>query len=234
LIFNSPCLAQTLLGGVQHEEQLPPVPKSSKFSPSESNNEWFRVPAWFAGNWKVLDSVEINQYDERTRQQDSNPHYLPRETKLLRFGWLHDRNADVWHCALSTQSEPGADTEVFVTNLIRPIEFKDEKAVLRSLTTVRKVRKKDNAVLSTERSEHITTYSQLEAGLMSAVSDTKSFDEGGLPMKRTKCAQLLKLESTFEPREMDGLRDMRALFSRYLQTNGLMSLLPLKEKNESK
>lgn len=229
--------AVTLKGQVQHTDKLAPTNEElrpgSDFRPASlpsirETSEWYRVPKWFAGTFKIDESVVVKSYEYISGKttflnQKLNP--SGQETR----GYQRDARSDIWHLSTTSGTSRSEDAAHILYNIVHwygPEEIGEERVVMRILATTVVVGRKSGKIEGLFRREDIKTYVPLKPGVVSVSYTSKSFNPEGIPLDLQTGFSVHKQIAEFQPVKQLGETDVSELFRQFLEANGLSQLVP--------
>ncbi len=164
-------------GAIIHAEALAPVAPqlqagavftAQSIPKLQPNNDWYWIPAWFAGQ-KHLDSETILQdYNFRTGQT-INPNRTIMNRQDLSIGFQQDRNGQIWEfkrAPYTTTIEGAKSSTTMVVRNRDPLKVDQNTVVLRLVETSVVVDKRSRRILKTMQEEQINTYVPAGPGIM--------------------------------------------------------------------
>lgn len=224
-----------LFGIVEHSPELPPVPAHlkagatinvAKLKALTPNNQWFRIPAWFAGTWETR-----NHTTYYTQSLITGSESFPSDRQFAvgsgTAGFQKDRKGDIWEFAygeyLSIWKLDGG-YDLHLVHYREPTEVTNNKVVMMFRSHQCLITAYTHRVLRTQQTESIQTYTPVGNGVVRVDASVKAFDEDGKPVRLSKILAYKRRKVPFQPWDkMDG-RDMRKLFNEYLESHGLSDL----------
>ncbi len=229
--------AVTLKGQVQHTDKLAPTNEELRpgldFRPSSlpsirETSEWYRVPNWFAGTFKIEESVVVKSYEYISGKTTFLNQKLNPSGQEAR-GYQRDARSDIWHLSTTSGTSRSEDAAHYLYNIVHwygPEEIGEERVVMRILATTVVVGRKSGKIEGLFRREDIKTYVPLKPGIVSVSYTSKSFNPEGIPLDLQTGFSVHKRIAEFQPVNQLGETDVAELFRQFLETNGLLQLVP--------
>ncbi len=234
----------TLKGQVQHTDKLEPTNEELRpgldFRPASlpslrETSEWYRVPKWFAGTFKVDESVVVKSYEYLTGKTTFLNQKLSPSGQETR-GYQVDAHFDIWHLSTTSGTSRSEDALRVMYNIVHwygPEEIGEGRVVMRILATTIVVGKKTGKIEGVFRREDIKTYVPLKPGVVSVSYTSKSFNTKGIPLDLQTGFSVHKQIAKFQPVKQLGETDLCELFRQFLESNGLSQLVPVALKKGS-
>lgn len=236
----------TLKGQVQHSDRLDPTSeelrpgldfRASTLPTVRETSEWYRVPEWFAGTFKIEEAVVVKSYDYLTGRTAFLNQKLQSQGEET-HGHQKDARLDIWHLSTTSGTSRSEDASHFMYNIIHwcgPEEIGEGRVVMRILATTVVVGKKTGKVDGVFRREDIKTYVPIKPGVVSISYTSKSFNTDGIPHDMQTGFSVHKQIAKFKPVNQLGDTDLAELFRQFLVSNGLSKLVPsLLQKGSSR
>lgn len=242
-----------LVGRIEHSEKLSPLEASlragaeldiAKLKALTPNNFWYKVPAWWCGNWhkETTTSFYFRRLKKSRwetylaslgRREGSNASWA-QNTFLSRsdstHGFQRDRKGDIWEYAYNAYLTLTEHEDCYTVGLVRhreALQVEDSKVVMRYLGTVLAISKDSRVIGAAQQIECISTYTPAGGNLLRGEYSTKEFDEDGQPESETKGLTIYIRTSPFQPcNELHGA-NLFVLFREFLESRGLNGLIPL-------
>lgn len=220
LLISIPAHAYTLNGDVSYEES----PELCINSLSVDNN-WSRIPDWFAGTWQVNEATQYYSYDYINKIELTNP-------KLIKvhftesWGMQRDKSGDVWHFdSNNINNDLGEVMDVFRVKNTQITTF-NKAVIVRKVGTLFKIDKKTGALLSSNKLDSKTTYNYLTNNVIRAESYNITLNTAGEPLAISKQFWYSSKVSKFSPVYACAARNLIPLFYEFLVYNKLSHLIP--------
>lgn len=229
--------SQKLVGAIVHSSSLPPVPAHlragkevniAKLKKLEPDNQWFKIPLWYAGRWETRRHTIYYQktLDTGAESFPLNSHFaLGAETS----GFQRDQAGAIWEFAYGeyvSTLELADGYELQLVHFREPLEIKDTKLTMLFRAHTIFVSTPDNKIQHTKQVESIQTYTPAGNGLIRVDASVKTFNERGTPVRLTKILAFKRQTEQFKPRDTSQGRNMRKLFDEFLESHGMNELRP--------
>jgi len=226
-----------LKGQVEHSDRLPPTAeelrpgadfRASSIPTVRETSEWYRIPAWFAGNFAVEQSVVSKSYTFLTGQTTFLNKRLKTQAEES-HGFQKDAHGDIWHLSTTSGTSSSQDQSRYIYNIVQwygPEEINEGRVVMRILATTVVVNKQTRKVEDVIRREDIKSYVPLNPGTVSVSYTSKSFSPEGIPLDLQTGFSVHKRIAPFKAIDQMGETDVRELFRQFLISNNLANLVP--------
>lgn len=236
-LITTPNSKTKLIGAIEHSALLPPVPAHlragtevniAKLKKLEPDNQWFKIPLWYAGSWETRRHTIYYQkaLDTGAESFPLNSHFaLGAETS----GFQRDRAGAIWEFAYGEYIsilDLADGYELQLVHFREPLEIADNKLMMLFRAHTIFVSSSDNKIQHTKQVESIQTYTPAGNGLIRVDASVKTFNEAGKPVRLTKILAFKRQTQPFQPRDRRQGRNMRKLFDEYLESHGMNELRP--------
>lgn len=215
----APVEPQLQAGAVFTQQSLPPV---------QSNNQWYWIPSWYAGQKHVDTETILQDYSFRTGQmQNSNRVVTNRQD--LAIGFQADKNGEVWEFNRAPYTTSVEGDKYFTTMYVRkrdPLKVTRDQVVVRLVQTSVNVDKRSRRILKTMQEEQINSYVPAGRGVMNMQSSIKSFNADGSPQIQETSTRVVYDSAPFRPIDVYDGKDMRLLFRDFMLSHRFGNLLP--------
>ena len=196
-----------------------------------SKNEWYKLPAWYAGRWHQCPSISTFQRDERTGIEDSTSRQEtgPQEPT---WGNFADKTGQVWRLEYAGRwyKEERGNVFVYMYTLTDDLTSATDKDCFFSATSiVFTVNRESGQILTVNQQACTSTVHSIDPGTIKTTKEAKAFDwEGNLIA--TQCfSNESKKFGEFVPdpdqRTVDG-GPLYPVFTRFLRANGMADRIP--------
>ncbi len=223
---------EMLQGGVNISKELPAVPQQLKegcvfreenLPPMGTSQTWFWIPRWSAGTW---------HRETQTDFLPNGPHTeLSRTVNEQQRGHQVDSRGDIWN-HLSLPSKSTVESDEFIN---WQIATASESLVMNDSETLGRVRfvsiyvnKSDGRIAKVLQQEELRDARPDGSGGASVDVHKTIYDENGKLFTTINSHANYVLTRPFSPVSIDpatGL-DLRKDFKQYLQSHGLVNLIP--------
>ncbi len=238
----------TLRGQISNQDRLAPVEPQyrtgasldvanvGKLKALSPNNHWDRIPDWFAGTWLKKTSTVFYRYTYGLKTKNFSVETdmaISGETR----GWQKDRAGNIWEYSYQNYYTVTECEDYWAVGYVKDAEMLEvtpEKTVMRFVAIKTIVDKTDKTILQTLQTESIQTYTPYADGIVKIVSSIKAFDEDGNPLRLSKALSLEQRTKAYSPMNQYRGHDMRKLFAEYLTTQGMASLVPIAQPDNSR
>jgi hypothetical protein len=193
-----------------------------------ADNQWFRIPHWLSGRWRVEEQTEYYRLDYQTKVetiQSKRVSYRFEE----KWGTQFDRSGDVWHFSEQPNSNAvdlGEQTEIRSTLNCEAVTSSGASVSLRLQSIVQRYDKKTQSVLETTKIRTVQTYKPLTKNVFRVESIAYTYTMDGTPLSVSKRFWLASRIESFEPVYVCNARSVLPLFCEYLAYNKLAPLIP--------
>lgn len=224
--------SETLTTGIEHrerlEELLPGKSQEEILRSAEKGSDWYMVPKWLAGRWRVVHAYQISELNEQTGAENETGKVVAASGEEI-FGLQLDLTGNVWTPSVSSERHVGeGNDEQTKSRSNQFISGNDCVVCLRTLESVITVGTQKAAVTSVRRYENIRRIHLLSDGLASAYCDVRDFDSDGMPVRRLNQVVIMRKVEGFKRVDELRERDMYADFSEFLRRTGRANLIPRK------
>jgi hypothetical protein len=213
-------LDNSLRAGVQFDGfALPAVSETS---------DWFWIPSWFAGHWKMEMEKRIYYLDYVTGEVDRQPQLFKEESEE-KWGAQLDSRGGIWEYAATpyrNTADSGDVTFYEYVSLKKPINVSGNEVTILFRATSVAVGKETKRIVRSQQLESVQVYKNIAPGVVECSSSIKEFDQAGKPVSLVKRVGRRKLMAKFVPIEQNDGQKLRPLFIRFLHGKGLDNLIP--------
>jgi len=234
-----------LQGGVKHSEELPELGESLKpgkifddsilLTPETPiNNEWFRIPSWYAGVRHSEDITIVYRYMYKTGITTTpNQKQLERQDSLS--GFQVDRDGGIWdfkHLPAIQHVESDLVNAVLYVKAITPLKENADQLVIKYEEVSITLDKRKNKILMVTQQEQINSITSPQPNLLRLDISCKSFGWDGKPERLEQSVSFARITKPFVHIDTYEGQDLRPLFREFLISHQLDNLVPddLKEK----
>lgn len=225
-----------LMGKAQYCDKIAPLRATlapgMKFNPeqltlSSCKNNWYRVPAWFAGTWHKQSQTITYRLTAATKTVDRSSHTVDVSGDE-RLGWQQDRAGDFWEydCNYIQHSDSGATLTYHFVERCDLVSAHPQRPIFEIQSLDIRVQKSTMQILTVERSISTETLALLPGEHMQVESIRKAFNANGSMVSEVHSTAVKERIADFSPVDEYQRRDMRALFRRYLMSIGRLDLIP--------
>ncbi len=228
-----------LQGGVSHAEEMPGLPEGLRIgkaysddllqgAASQSNSDWYYIPAWYAGVRHSEDAMIVYRYDFATGEE-SNPMLRQLNRQDSRAGYQVDKNGGIWdykHIPMIQHVESDDCNAILYLRSLTPISGSDDRLVIKYNEVSISVSKRTNKILRVVQQEQINTVSSPIPGTLRVDVSVKSFTADGKPERQEQSVMITKITKPFEKIDELNGQDLRPLFRDYLISHNLEKLMP--------
>ncbi len=213
-------VAPQLQAGVEFDEQAMP-----KLQP---NNDWYPIPAWYAGYKHIETQTILQDYNFATGQRIS-PNRTVVNRQDLPIGFQIDRNGTIWEFKRAPYSSTTDGGNTLTTTIIRsrdPIQVTQSYVVIRMVETSVVVNKRNRRILRSMQEEQINTFTPAGQGTMNLQTSIKSFGADGRPQVQETSVRVVSQIAPFQPINSYQGMDTRSMFRDFMIAKGWGNLLP--------
>ncbi|MBX9688918.1 MAG: hypothetical protein K2X27_19575 [Candidatus Obscuribacterales bacterium] len=192
------------------------------------DNNWDRIPDWFAGDWKQETSTSYYRYDYCSGGQDFGVDTGLALSKEHR-GWQRDNAGNIWEYSYRNYIGVTECEDIWAISYVKDTELllsAGDRIVMRFLAVSVHVDKESRQILRNAQTESIQTYTPAGPGIVKVNASVKAFDQMGNPMLLNKLIAYERCLKPFRPIDSYRGKNMRVLFAEYLQSHGLGKLIP--------
>ena len=213
-------VAPQLQAGVEFDEQAMP-----KLQP---NNDWYPIPAWYAGFKHIETQTILQDYNFATGQRIS-PNRTVVNRQDLPIGFQIDRNGTIWEFKRAPYSSTTDGGNTLTTTIIRsrdPVQVTQSYVVIRMVETSVVVNKRNKRILRSMQEEQINTFTPSGQGTMNLQTSIKSFGADGRPQVQETSVRVVSQIAPFQPINSYQGMDTRSMFRDFMIAKGWGNLLP--------
>jgi len=236
---KSKSAATVLKGGVNHAEALPGLDETLQIgkvysddlllqSGTPSNNQWFLIPPWYAGQRHSEDAMIVYRYDYKTGEASSPMlRQLNRQTALS--GYQRDKLGGIWDFKkVPTIAHVESDfcNAILYVKEITPISGSDDRLTIKYVEVSISVNKRSNKILQVVQQEQINTITSPQPGVLRSDISVKSFGWDGKPLRQEQSVIMATIVKPFEQIDQYEDQDLRPLFRDYLISHDLQKIIP--------
>jgi len=227
LLNLMPVHAGVLSGNIQFDREIKEDAHQLKNFHGKANertkeSNWYRIPQWLGGTWKISKETQIYSYDNITREEDWRTHNFDSH-RTVRYGIQKDSTNVIWdkHHLPQVAEVDGGDHLEFQRILKKVVKVNAEGAVIsRVLAEVIRADKRtgDCIMVFTQVTEDILK--PLSPTLVLSQSRNQAFDKKGRPVFLTKnTAVMTRVQPFIAINEEDG-EDIRGKFLSFVAESG--------------
>jgi hypothetical protein len=228
--------SKPLEGQVQLDEQLPPASPSLGFGNKVNSQElesltpgnvWHIIPKWIAGKWHSDEEIISHIHNFRT----GGDVQFSKHQKAVRdqnYGEQRDKIGQIWSfdgVPTTSKAEIAFGMSYFVTSQFDRLRPYESTFVSKSRFDEIQVNKK-GIIIRTLQCEQLSTYEQIDDGLMKKHAVQKVFDNFGNPILVQEGDLLWKRIAPYEAIDKKEGRDLKKLFVEFLRRTGQEALVP--------
>ncbi len=228
--------SKPLEGQVQLDERLPPTSPdlgvgnrldSQELESLTPGNVWHIIPKWMAGKWHSDEEIISHIHNFRTGGDIG----FSKHQKAVRdqsYGEQHDKRGQIWSfdgVPTTSKAEIVFGMSYFVTSLFDRLQPFDSSFVSKSRFNEIQVNK-NGTIIRTLQCEQLSTYKQIDDGLMTKHAVEKVFDNFGNPMLVQEGDLIWKRIAPYENIDSKGDLDLKKLFVEFLKQTGQETLIP--------
>lgn len=220
-----------------HSEALPPVDprlqagsifNEQSLPKPQLNNDWYMIPAWYAGSKHMETQTILQDYDFRTGETLSAKRTILNRQDLA-IGFQMDANGQIWEFKrapyTATTDGGGTFTKTFVRSR-EPLQVNQGTVVVRLVETSVLVDKQTNRIMRTLQEEQVNTYTPAGQGALNIQSSIKGFGADGQAQMQQTSVRSATQVAPFQPINIYNGMDMRLLFRDFMIAHGFANLLP--------
>jgi hypothetical protein len=236
---SAPPKSTTLQGGVNHAEELPGLDDALQVgkvysddlllkSGTQSNNDWYYIPKWYAGVRHADDAFIVYRYNYVTGKS-STPMQKQLNRQDARAGYQRDRNGGIWdykHVPAIQHVESDFCNAILYLRNVTPVSGSDDRLVVKYDEVSISLDKITNKILLVLQQEQINTITSPLPGVLRADVSTKAFGWDGKPTRQEQSVIISNIIKPFEPIDQFEGKDLRPLFRDYLVSHHLENLIP--------
>lgn len=190
------------------------------------NNYWFKIPNWHAGLWKSDFQTTYYSHDFNGAENLSTDTFEAIQERIS--GHQIDAAGNIWHFG---RTNYWSTTECNLFNafdLVKSHECSYEQNTIIEYSHSIEVRafKKSNRIFLVRQKECISILKKITPTFIRCDASIKYFDRDGKPLMHGKNLLDYKKISNFKKYDsLDG-RNLKILFNEYLESHGMVDLIP--------
>lgn len=211
----------------QYSKDLPAVDQDAVDKLS-TNNQWFRIPHWLSGRWRVEEQTEYYHFDFLTKSVSTNNKRVNYRFEE-KWGTQFDRSGDIWHFSQQpnfNEVDLGEEKELLSTFSCEAVTLSAESVSLRLQSVVQRFDKRTQALIETTKIRCLQTYKPLTKNVYRVESVVYTYSSDGAPLSVSKRFWMATRLESFEPVYVCNSRSVVPLFYEYLAYNKLAVLIP--------
>jgi len=226
-----------LKGAIEHVEVMPPVDERLRpgatfdenlLPTQEPNNQWYKIPEWFAGTWQTEEQTTVAVYDYAAGTKTKTRRRQMAKAQDFK-GFQRDRKGNIWQFASApfTNRVEGDDhISVQIVRVFEPLEVTEDTVVQRFVGTTIRVSKLSGKIMDVSQDESIQTYYPVQPGIVRCNGSLKTFGPDGKPISLHKVVAYSTKVANFTPTNTYNGHDMKRLFKEFLFSRGMTYLCP--------
>lgn len=227
----------SLKGKVEHSAKLSPVPNFLRtgikldlenFPKLIAHTSWYRIPNWFAGQFKTEKSTCYYAKNLATNQDIAlNEIRTAKSTETI--GFQIDADGGIWEYQYDKYIQQVVGDDYITVQYVQehePLEVNNQKVVMRYKAIDVKVDKFSKDILETIQTESIQTYTAESKDIIKCQSSIKAFDQDGNPDFINKTVSAKLRIKPFQCIDSYADKDLKADFITYLEARKLYDLIP--------
>jgi hypothetical protein len=229
-------VSKPLEGQVQLDEKLPPASPNfgvgnkldSKYLESQTpGNVWHIIPKWMAGKWHSDEEVVSHVHDFHTGE-DVQLSIHQKAVSDESYGDQRDKSGQIWSfdgVPNTSKTETANGMTYFVTSKFdRGLPCEANYASKSRFDEIQ-VNKKGK-IARIAQIEQLSTFEQIDDGMMKNHAVAKVFDALGNPVLLQEGDVLWKRSAPYQNKDQKGDLDLKKLFVEFLRQTGQEALLP--------
>lgn len=240
LRFEKPQTDLETVGSIKHSENLKPVAACLRGGVSISDedkdklqkrlpaNFWFKIPTWLAGRWQYYQGETLDYLDVKTGKVRRD-FALSHNEATADWGYQKDRDGAIWQyedVPHYNETRQGDYLTLYIREQVLPLSVTPSAFTCSMTYTYATIVPSTHKVVRTYQSESIVTYSLKEKGEIRRDVSAKIFDENGAPLAISRSYSLAKRIQQYIRVDKKDDKDLRAMFSAFLNEHGWSSLIP--------